>query len=66
METSAENYLETTDGRFRRIKSNLWWDKQSTGPHDAVHAVGLHDDAAVVEHMAANPGVGLIILSRSK
>lgn len=49
------NYLETTDGRFRRIAKNYWWEMGD--------ARRVADDTEVVSHLNENPRVSLIIIT---
>lgn len=48
--------LETTDGRYRRIDPDEWWD--TTG-------IDLVDDAFIEAYLDANPDVGISVFESS-
>ncbi len=51
------NYLETTDGRYRRIGKNYWW--------EVGDARRVADDTEVVRHLSDHPDVLLVIVTET-
>lgn len=46
----------TTDGRYMELSLNEWWDTDGTD---------IVDEATVDAHMAANPGVGIMLMTEA-